>query len=82
MLAERRPAIDKTNQPEQNNYFIKDNKKQTNTMARTDTYVPVKQYAFVKAAKTPISLEFSNAMRDAMMMLDDRGCWCDFVNSC
>jgi hypothetical protein len=30
---------------------------------------PVKQYEFVRAAKTPISLEFSKEQRVAMMIL-------------
>ena len=31
--------------------------------------MPVRQYPFVKAAKTPISFEFSNATRVAMLCL-------------
>jgi hypothetical protein len=59
--------IEKTIQAEQN----RTHQQLTNKQRRRQPHVPVKQYAFVKAAKTPISLEFSNAMRDAMMMIDD-----------
>lgn len=32
--------------------------------------IPVRQYEFVRAAKTPISFEFSKEQRVAMMIVD------------